>query len=321
LEATSEDERDGAVKVAIVGGSGLVGRALTRSLTGDGHEVLVLSRDPSSRAKHVRPPARIAAWSKDDVDGLARAIDGFDSVVSVAGARVAPLRWTRGRKATITTSRGDAARAIVDAVARLPADRRPRSLVVVSGIDAYPESQGDDPEPWTESSPMGDEFLARVSKVVESEATRAEALGVRVARLRQGHVLARDAELVWYLALPVRLFFGGRLGSGRQWMSWVHIDDAVALFRRAIDDVDGVLNVTSPGAVRQIDFVRGVARRVHRPVWFPTPAWLLKLVLGEQAVLLLGSRRVAPARALELGYDFGYPTIDAALDDVFAKSP
>ena len=311
------------MKVAIVGGSGLVGRALARSLTDDGHDVLVLSRDPSGKAKNVRPPARIAAWSKDDVDGLTRSIDGFDSVVCVAGARVAPLRWTRRRKETITGSRRDTIHAIVDALARLPADRRPKSLVVVSGIDAYPESpQGDDPAPWTESSPMGDEFLARVSKTVEDEASRAEDLGVRVAKLRQGHVLARDAELVWYLALPVRLFFGGRLGSGDQWMSWVHIDDAVALFRRAIDGVDGILDVTSPGAVRQIDFVRAVGRRVHRPIWFPTPAWLLKLVLGEQAVLLLGSRRVAPARARdELGYEFRYTTIDAALDDVFATAP
>lgn len=311
------------MKVAIVGGSGLVGRALARSLTDDGHEVLVLSRNPSAKAKNVRPPARIAAWSKDDVDGLARSIDGFDSIVSVAGARVAPLRWTRRRKQTITGSRRDTIHAIVDALARLPAERRPKSLVVVSGIDAYPRSpEGDDPAPWTESSPMGSEFLARVSKAVEDEAARAEGLGVRVAKLRQGHVLSRDAELVWYLALPVRLFVGGRLGSGQQWMSWVHIDDAVALFRRAIDGVDGVLDVTSPGAVRQIDFVRAVGRRVHRPIWFPTPAWLLKVVLGEQAVLLLGSRRVAPARARhELDYTFRYSTIDAALDDVFATAP
>jgi uncharacterized protein len=311
------------VRVAIVGGSGLVGRALTRSLTDDGNEVLVLSRDPSAKAKTFRPPARIGAWSKEDVDGLARSIDGFDSVVCVAGARVAPLRWTGRRKQTITGSRRDTIHAIVDALARLPADRRPKSLVVVSGIDAYPETpDGDDPAPWTESSPMGDEFLAQVSKTVEDEASRAEGLGVHVARLRQGHVLARDAELVWYLALPVRLLIGGRLGSGKQWMSWVHIDDAVALFRRAIDGVDGVLDVTSPGAVRQIDFVRAVGRRVHRPIWFPTPAWLLRLVLGEQAVLLLGSRRVAPARARdELGYTFRYPTLDAALDDVFAKTP
>ena len=308
------------MKVAIVGGSGLVGRALTRSLVADGHDVLVLSRDPGRNAKRVTPPARIARWSKDDVEGLARAIDGIDSVVSVAGARVAPWRWTRRRKQTISSSRVGTIKAIVDAMNRLPVDRRPSSLVVVSGIDAYPETPtGDDPAPFTETSPMGDEFLSRVSKDLEDEALRAESLGVRVARLRQGHVLSRDADLVWFLALPVRLFVGGRLGSGRQWMSWVHIDDSIALFRRAIDGVDGILNVTSPGACRQIDFVRAVARRLRRPVWFPAPAWLVKLVLGEQAVLLLGSRRVAPARALdELGYDFRYTTIDAALDEVLA---
>ena len=310
------------MKVAIVGGSGLVGRALTRSLTADGHDVLVLSRDPARRARHVQHPARIARWSKDDVDGLARSIDGTDAVVCVAGARVAPLRWTRRRKGKILSSRVDSVKAIVDAMNRLPAARRPSSLVVVSGIDAYPETPpGDDPAPFTESSPRGGEFLGRVSKALEDEAQRAEALGVRVARLRQGHVLARDADLVWFLALPVRLFLGGRLASGQQWMSWVHIDDSVALFRRAIDDVGGVLNVTSPGACRQIDFVRAMARHLRRPVWFPTPVWLLRLVLGEQAVLLLGSRRVAPARARdELRYAFKYPSLERAMDDVFSSA-
>ena len=286
----------------------------------DGGDVLVLSRDPERRRNVVPPGARLAPWSADDIARLATSVAGLDAVVCVTGARVAPWPWTRRRKAVITSSRVDAVRAIVDAMARLPADRRPTSLVVVSGIDAYPESTpGDDPAPMTESTPMGTEFLAGVSRAVEDEAQRAEGLGVRVTRLRMGHVLARDADLVGFLSLPVRLFLGGRLGSGQQWISWIHIDDAVAIFRRAITDPDagGVINATSPGAVRQVDFVRSMARVLRRPAWFPAPAWLIRIVLGEQSALLLGSRRVAPERALdELGYSFRYPSLDGAIDDV-----
>ena len=307
------------MKVAIVGGSGLVGRALTLALIGDGAEVVVLSRDPGKHARKVLPPATIARWSPDDVPALAQSIDGFDAVVNVAGARVAPWPWTRRRKAVIRSSRVDGVRAIVDAIDRLPPDRRPSRFVVVSGIDAYPESPvGDDPPPMTESSPMGTEFLAGVSREMEDEAQRATALGVGVVTVRMGNVLARDAALMRYLALPVRLFLGGRLGSGQQWFTWVHIDDAVALFRKAIDGTvpDGVLNATSPGAVKQIDFARAMGNALHRPTWFPAPAWLIRLVLGEQAVLLLGSRRIAPGRATELGYQFRYSTIGPALEDV-----
>lgn len=306
--------------VAIIGGSGLVGRALTRSIVADGDDVvMVLSRDARRRADTVKAPARIVQWSPDDVGAMATSISGVGAVVNLAGAPVAPWPWTRRRKQVIESSRVDAVRTIVDAMATLPPERRPSSLIVVSGVDAYPASDdGDDPPPMTESTPIGTTFLARVSRAVEDEARRAESLDVRVVRMRMGHVLARDAALVSFLALPVRLFLGGRLGSGRQWMSWVHIDDAVALFRLAIDGdvVDGVLNVTSPGACRQIDFVRSIARVLHRPARFPAPAWLIRLVLGEQSVLLLESRRVGPARAIELGYAFRYPTIGPALEDV-----
>ena len=306
------------MKVVIAGGSGLVGRALARSLVADGAEVFILSRDAPRRSGRIPDGVRVVEWSTDDPDHVASILDGADVVVNVAGARVAPWPWTRRRKRAITDSRVEAVRALVDATARLAPERRPARLIVVSGIDAYPESPpGDDPAPMTESTPMGTEFLARVSRSVEDEALPAEALGVRVARLRMGHVLARDAELVWYLALPVRLFLGGRIGSGRQWLSWIHIDDAVGLFRLAMTEAvtGGVLNVTSPGASRQIDFVRAMARVLRRPTWFPAPAWLVRLVLGEQSVLLLGSRRVGPGRASELGYTFRYPAIDAALQD------
>jgi uncharacterized protein (TIGR01777 family) len=306
-------------RTAIVGGSGLIGRALTRSLLDDGAAVTVLSRNARKRRGIVDRRAAIVDWSVGDVAGMAASLDGATSVVCVTGARVAPWPWTTRRKRTISASRVDAIRTIIGAIERLPADRRPACLVVVSGVDAYPETPpGDDPTPFTEESSRGLEFLARVSQAVEEEAARARALRVRVTCLRQGHVLARDADLVWYLALPVRLFIGGRIGSGRQWLSWVHIDDSVALFRRAMADasVGDVMNVTSPGAVRQVDFVRSMAHVLRRPCRFPVPARFVRLVLGEQAVLLLGSRRVAPARALERGYTFRYPTIDAALEQV-----
>lgn len=307
------------MKVAIVGGSGLVGRALTRSLVADAHDVLVLSRDARRHAAALPAPARIADWSSRDVSGLAASLGGADAVVHLAGARFAPWPWTHRRKAVITSSRVDAVRTIVEALGGLPADRRPRVLVVVSGIDAYPElDDSPDPIPFTESSPMGDGFLAGVSRALETEGRKAEPLGVRVVALRMGHVLARDAELVRILALPVRLFLGGRLGSGRQWVSWIHIDDAVALFRLAMTDRGqvGVLNLTSPGACRQIAFVRSMARVLHRPAVLPVPAWLVRLALGEEATLILGSRRIAPAGALQAGYVFRHPTVDGALDDV-----
>ena len=205
------------MRAAIVGGSGLVGRALARSLATDGHDVVVLSRRPDKARGHLPNSVSVAAWSGTDagVDALARTLDGIDVVVSLAGAPVGPLPWTTRRKAIIASSRVGVAGAIVDALATLPPDRRPRRLVVVSGVDAYAETAaGPDPAPWTEASPMGDAFLARVSRDLEAEARRGEPLGVSVVRMRMGHVLAADADLVRILALPVRLGLGGRIGSG-----------------------------------------------------------------------------------------------------------
>ena len=306
-------------RVAIVGGSGLIGRALTRSLLADGCAVVVLSRNAGKAARRASPGNQVMDWSADDVDGLAANLDGSNVVVSVGGTPVGPWRWTRRRKASIVSSRVIATRSIVDAMERLSSDRRPRTLVVVSGVDAYPESDGTaDPPAMTEATPIGDGFLAGVSRALESEAVRAEGLGVRVVCLRLGQVLARDAYVMQILALPVRLFLGGRMGSGEQWLSWIHIDDAVGLFGVAMAEggPSGIVNVVAPGACRQVDFVRALASVLHRPTRVRVPAWLIRLVLGEQSVLLLGSRRVAPARAQGLGYAFQYPTIDAAMEDV-----
>ncbi len=306
------------MRIVITGGTGLVGRALSRASIADGDEVIVLSRD----ARRVRglPPGVVARdWSTSDIDGLVSTLDGADAVVSLAGTPVGPWPWTAGRRASIRDSRVGGIAAIMAATERLSPSRRPRSLVVVSGVDAYPESDpGPDPIPMTEASPMGTGFLAQVSRAVETEALRGETLGLRVTRMRMGHVLARDAQLVRMLALPVRLFLGGPIGTGRQWMSWVHIDDAVELFRLAIaeDGPDGVLNVVAPNPCRQIDFVRAMGAALHRPTWFRVPGWLVRLVLREESALLLESRRVAPARARDLGIVFRYETIEPAMHAV-----
>ncbi len=306
------------MRIAITGGRGLVGRAIARASVADGNEVVILSRR-GKRARGLPPEVTVRGWSPTDIETLASTIDGVDAVVSLAGTPVGPWPWTRRRKTAIRDSRVDGVRALVTAIERLPPDRRPGVLVVVSGVDAYPESDpGPDPAPMIESTPMGTGFLAVVSRAVEAEAVRAESLGIRVTRMRMGHVLARDAELVRLLALPVRMFLGGRIGSGRQWMSWIHIDDAVGIFRLAIADGGpaGVVNVVAPNACRQIDFVRAMAAALHRPVWFPVPGWLVRLVLREESALLLESRRVAPARARELGVVFRYETIEPAVHAV-----
>ncbi len=303
------------MRIAITGGTGLVGRAIARSLATEGNQVIILSRHAED-VRRLPSDVVVRNWSATDIETLASTIDGVDAVVSLAGTPVAPWPWTRRRKAAILDSRVGGIRALVSAIGRPPPDRRPSVLIVVSGVDAYPESDpGPDPAPMTEASPMGSGFLAQVSRAVEAEAARAEPLNVRVTRMRMGHVLARDAELVRLLALPVRLFLGGRIGSGRQWMSWVHIDDAVGIFRLAIayGGPAAVVNVVAPNACRQIDFVRAMAAALRRPVRIPVPARLVRLVLGEESALLLESRRVAPRRVLDLGFTFRHETIESAM--------
>ncbi len=310
------------MRAVIAGGTGLVGRAIAWSMTADGHEVVVLTRDARKTRGRMPSMARVIDWAPTDprsIGLLAETLSGSDVIVHLSGARVGPWPWTRRRKSAITESRTSGVRALVAALGRLPPEHRPKALVVVSGIDAYPESgPGPDPVAMTEVTPTGTGFLAEVTRALEAEAVEAEALGVRVARLRMGHVLGRDAELVHILALPVRLFVGGRFGSGQQWVSWVHLDDAVALFRMAMTDerAIGPLNVVSPVAVRQHIFVRAIGAALHRPTRFPVPGWLLSLVLGEEASLLLGSRRAAPARALELGFAFRHPSVEATFKDI-----
>jgi uncharacterized protein (TIGR01777 family) len=301
------------VRVAIVGGSGLLGRHIAAGLLKRGDDVTVLSRNPVDAQQRSRS-ATIRPWRPGDAESLAAELTDCDAVVNLAGVAVGPRPWTAGRRRAILASRISATRTIVEALARLDQTRRPNILVSVSGTDAY---TGSDAVEATEETPSTDGFLARVCGAWEAEAARAKAIGVRVAILRIGFVLAPDAAALALYVAPFRVGLGGPVGDGRQWISWIHIDDVVGLTGLALDDphADGVINAVAPTPAHQAEVARAIGRALHRRSWLRIPAPLVRLVMREQAILPLGSRRVRPQRALGLGYTFRWRELDAAVAD------
>lgn len=304
------------MKVVLAGGSGLIGRALCDALVGAGHEPVVLTRD-RRRPRGLPAGVRCARWDPPAVGGWDAELADADAVINLAGESIGRWPWTSGRKRALLDSRLQATGALVEAIARLPTGRRPGVLLSASGTDLY---DGKDAQPADESTPPADTFLSRLCLAWEAEAMRAEALGLRVVLMRTSPVMARGAPVLRVLSLPFRLFVGGRLGSGRHWLSWVDIADAVGLYRWALEStaLNGPLNVTAPDPRRQSEFARVLGASLHRPSRFPTPAWIVRLVLGDQATLALGSRRVWPARALTGGYTFRRPRLEDSLTHALA---
>lgn len=306
------------MKVVVAGASGLVGRRLVRDLAAAGHEVVVLTRDPERASAALPEGAHAVRWDGRTVEpGWAGTLRGAHGVVNLAGEPIGAGRWSAGRKAQILDSRVRSTRALVDALAALPAGERPEVFACSSGID-YAGDTGDDLV--GEQVAAGDSFLARVCLAWEEAARRTEELDVRVVLLRTSFVLARDAKALKLLALPFRLGAGGPLGSGRQWFPWIHVDDLVGLFRLALesDALSGPVNAVSPGLVRQRELAAELGRVLHRPAVLPTPAPVLRLALGNAADLLLHGQRAEPRAAEAAGYAFRWPELRPALEDVLA---
>lgn len=292
--------------VVITGATGLVGSALFRKLG----SARVVSRDPERAETDLGPGAIAFPW-----EGIRDALDSADAVVHLSGAPVA-ARWTAARRRAIKLSRVVSTREVVSAIARLPAGHRPRVLVVASAVGIYGADRGD--AELDERAPNGDDFLARVCAEWEAEALRAESLGVRVVRLRLGVVLAREGGALARMLLPFRLCLGGRLGSGRQFFPWIHIEDVVGLILHALENgaVSGAVNAVAPGAVRNAAFTSALARALGRPAVLPVPAIALKVLLGEMSSLLLGSQHVVPRMAALARYRFAFPAIEPALAEL-----
>jgi uncharacterized protein len=235
-------------------------------------------------------------------------------VVNLAGASIAGGRWSEGRKALLRSSRVQTTREIVRALEKL--ENRPKTLVSASAIGYY-GNRGD--EVLTEESKPGEDFLARLPQEWEAEAVKAEGLGVRVARLRFGIILAKHGGALPQMMRPLKFGVGGRIGSGRQWMSWVTLDDVVGVLRMALENgaARGAVNVVAPEPARNAKFTKELARTMHRPAIFPAPEFALRLALGEMAdALLLASQRVKPERLVQLGYQFAQPDLGSALGHV-----
>jgi uncharacterized protein (TIGR01777 family) len=302
------------VRVVILGATGFIGRALVYALHGRGDDLLILSRRPNLVTRRFGTQIRAVQWTPEYDPAWGREIEGYDAVINLAGEPLFSRRWNTRQKDLILNSRADSAAGIIKAIRRI--DHRPDTLISASAVGYY-GPQGD--QELTEDSPPGEDFLAKVCRAWEEEVEDDDTQSVRTVRIRIGMVLGRGGGALGRMIKPFKFGLGGPLGSGKQWVSWIHLRDLVDLIRWALDNpkVEGPLNGTSPHPITNKEFAQTLGRALHRPAAFPVPGFLLRLAVGGAAEVLLEGQRVVPARVLESGFSFTYPTLSAAFQEIF----
>ena len=293
----------------VTGASGFVGRSLCSSAAENGHGVVALSRTPDTASALLPHVKRVEAWRPNTELVPPSTLSDIGAVVHLAGETIG-ARWNPDKKQRIRESRVNSTNRLVESLSKV--EPKPEVLVCASAIGFYGEG-GD--EEFTEDSPPGNDFLAEVCQDWELAAQKAEALGIRVVRIRLGHVLGKDGGLLRTMLPPFYMGVGGRLGSGTQWMSWIHIDDVAGIILYAIENqnVNGVLNATAPIPIRNIEFTKTLGRVIRRPTLFPVPTFALKIRFGEFTDFVLMSQRVLPEKTLSMGYEFRYADLESAL--------
>ena len=308
------------MNILMTGATGLVGTALVKKVTAEGQTVYRLSRVESPKSSAKAPGVFDLRWnpSSGGIGGSGGSSSlqvpaSVDAVINLAGAPVVGGRWTNERKALLRSSRVDTTRGLVGAIAKM--EKKPRVLISASAIGYY-GNRGE--ELVTENSAPGTDFLAELAKEWENEAVKAEKFGVRVVLLRFGIILAKQGGALPQMMLPFKYGLGGKLGSGRQWTSWIALQDVVAIVQEALrnDSWKGPINLVAPEAARNSDFTKSLARVLHRPAIFTVPAFALKLAMGEMAETLLGGVRVAPQVLEQNGYRFLHANLDEALKTI-----
>jgi uncharacterized protein (TIGR01777 family) len=295
------------MKIVVTGASGFIGSALVDRLIKQ-HSLTLLSR--SARREQNSANKEWAVWQPGQGGAWEQAVDGADGVINLAGEPIAGKRWSAAQKQELRGSRINGTRALIQTIAK--AKVKPRFLLSASAVGYY-GPHGD--EIISEDTAPGGDFLANLCVEWEALARQAEACGVRVALLRTGIVLGKGSGALARMVPPFKMFAGGPLGSGQQWMPWIHIDDQVGLisYLMANEQARGAFNLTAPNPVTMEDFAKALGAALNRPAWARVPGFALSFMLGEMADMLLHGQRAVPKAALQLGYRFKYPKIAEAL--------
>lgn len=303
--------------VVVTGGTGFIGRPLCLSLRAEGHTVTLLTRRPAEAQRLLGPAVTAVEWNDREARLWEQSLEGADAVVNLAGAPIADARWTTARKRLLIDSRVRSTQRLVEAMFRRSS--RPRILISASGIGYYGAS---DDRVLDEGAARGQGFLADLCLEWEAAALAAAPLGARVVLLRTGMVLEQDGGALPKMLLPFRLFAGGPILPGNQWVSWIHRRDHIGLIQWALAtaSVSGPVNAVAPGAVTMETFCAVLGRVLHRPSWLPVPGFALKGALGELGTLMTTGQRVSPAKALAGSYTFQYPTLEPALQAILTKA-
>lgn len=298
------------MKIAVSGGTGFVGRALTNELLKQGHEVFILTRKPPSGENNGPGKLSYIQWLSPDSDPAAE-LKEIDVVINLAGEPIGNARWTNKRKERILRSRIETTEEWLNVIKKL--DTKPEVFINASAIGYYGTSFS---KTFTEKDyEPGTDFLAFTASTWEKKALEVETLGIRTVLMRFGIILGADEGALPKMVLPYTLFVGGTLGSGKQWLSWIHIEDVVRaiLFLIENETISGPVNFTAPNPVTMKEFGKTVAKVLRRPHWFPVPSFLLRIVLGEMSLLVVEGQKVLPEKLLEAGFQFHYPTLEMAL--------
>ncbi len=303
--------------IIITGATGFIGKALCFRLLKEGYEVIALSRNLEKAKKILGNDVTVVEWDGRSCRGWQDYANGAYAVVNLAGENIGSGRWTPKRKQSILQSRLDAGRAVVEAAKSV--EKKPRVIIQASAVGYY-GFRGD--EIIDESSSPGEGFLVEVVKKWEQSTQEVESQKIRRVIIRSGVVLGKEGGAVLRLIKPFRLFVGGHLGSGKQWISWIHLEDEVnaILFLIQREDLKGVFNLTAPHQLIQKDFAHILGKVMKRPSWLPVPGFALRLFFGEMAKeMLLSGQRVRPGRLLEAGYRFLYPQAELAIKEILGK--